>query len=644
MNDELMKDVDLLHLGNNGSIAFVRFIPNEHLDRKMDNDVAFLKSMLDAKKEDDFRLKREIIDDLGTIHKKYQQYYSGIMVDNAEYLLHGKNGNIAVMNGDYQIITIPTIKPTLNEPQALSKALEYVGAKKYEWADSKVTNHPKGELVIAKDHLKGSDAFKLTWKFSITSLEPFNRKIIYVDATNGDIINDIPIMWGVNTPGTAQTRYSGTQGIICDSFAGGFRLYEERDTTIGSSAVIHTWDLLNGTNLAGPMTEFSNTNINWTAASWGAFARSQAALDAHWGAEKVLDYWKIIHNRNSLNNAGKRCTGFVHYGLNVNNSYWDSLYEGAAYGDGNGALFDPVTALDIVAHELGHGITQYTADLSYTTAESGALNEGFSDIWAACVKNWAAPTMPKWRLASGIFPVGSTFDCIRNMEDPKSTLAWNALNGPNPNTYQAGPWDFTNGAATTIHHNSTILSHWFCLVCQGGAKTNDKGFAYSVTGIGFNKAERIAFLTLLYLNSSANFLATRIASTQAAADLYGATSLEVAAVTNAWNAVGVVFPTINLGFHYLSGPGGVQATCSGSGVPGVNLTPISSHSYQLNNYTGTTIIQNVSAPVGRQVYLEEQPRGSYVVTGEMTSSMTVTYYVFSSGSSLVNLGLKFGIM
>jgi len=242
---------------------------------------------------------------------------------------------------------------------------------------------------------------------------------------------------------------------------------------------------------------------------------------------------------------------------------------------------------------------------------------------------------------------GSSFDCLRDMQTPKNPNAYKSYNvighELNPNTYQGQYWDFTNGAATRVHHNSTVFSHWFYLVCQGGTGTNDKGFTYSVTGIGISKAEKIAYLTLFYLYSSANFFAARNASLQAAVDLYGVTSPEVATVTNAWNAVGVVFPIINLGFHFLSAPSGVTAFCSGTGVSGVSLSS-GSYNYQLTNFTGLTIIQNVSAPSGRQIYLEEQPRGVHVITGEMTANMTVTYYVFSSGTSLENLILKFGIM
>jgi len=236
-------DTLFIQRGENGKVEFARFAVNENSDRKMTNDIGFLKSILGAKDEDGFRLKSETRDELGITHKKFQQYYKGIMVDNAEYLVHGKDDNIEVINGDFQEINIRSTEPVLNEQQALLKALEYVNAEKYKWEDPRMeefiklhrdnfnaTYYPQGELVIAKDYFKKSNSFKLSWKFIISSLQPDNEQIIFVDAMNGEIIQDIPLILNTNTTGTVQTLYSGTQTITCDSYSNGFRLYESRNT------------------------------------------------------------------------------------------------------------------------------------------------------------------------------------------------------------------------------------------------------------------------------------------------------------------------------------------------------------------------------------------------------------------------------
>jgi Zn-dependent metalloprotease len=106
-------------------IRFARFTETS-TDRKMSKDTVFLKSILNAKNEDEFRLKSETTDDLGITHKRFQQYYKGVKVDNAEYLVHGKGDNIEYINGDFQDINIQSIVSILNEQQALEKALKYV--------------------------------------------------------------------------------------------------------------------------------------------------------------------------------------------------------------------------------------------------------------------------------------------------------------------------------------------------------------------------------------------------------------------------------------------------------------------------------------------------------------------------------------
>ncbi|MCL2312821.1 MAG: hypothetical protein FWC41_10120 [Firmicutes bacterium] len=111
----------------NGEIAFARFkiVPNS--DRKMSNDTAFLRAILKVNPNNEFRLKSTKTDRLGIVHKRFQQYYKGLEVANHQYLLHGKDDDIEVMNGYFENIALETIVPVINE-QPLLKALEYVDA------------------------------------------------------------------------------------------------------------------------------------------------------------------------------------------------------------------------------------------------------------------------------------------------------------------------------------------------------------------------------------------------------------------------------------------------------------------------------------------------------------------------------------
>jgi len=558
-------DILFVQRGKNGKIEFARFYVDENSDRKMQSDTIFLKDILQAKNEDEFRLKSVTTDELGITHKRFQQYYKGIKVEKAEYLLHGKNDNIEYINGDFPDISLQFIEPIINEQQALSKALEYVSAEKYKWEapdmeefvkqhrnNPNVTYYPKGELVIAKDYLKRNDLFKLSWKFIISSLQPENEQIIIVDAINGEIIQDVPLIINTNVPGTAQTLYSGSKSITCDSYTNGYRLYESRNTISGNSVIIHTKNCLNQTNMANAI-EFSNTSVNWTSGNWTTFNQDQAALDAHWGAEKVIDYWKTIHVRNSLDDLGLNITSYVHYPYGVN-ATWNGNDKVMRYGDGSGGI-TPLTSIDIVAHEMGHGITQFTSELAYVYDESGALNEGFSDIWGACAKNFVDPNKQIWLMGDEIMQNFPNYNCIRDISNPKSSLA---LEGCHPTKYKGQCWS----SYGEMHCNSTILSHWFYLLSQGGNGINE-GIIFNVTGIGINKAQQIAYKTLLDLYPTANYNAARNASIQAVINLFGDCTPEVKDVTNAWHAVGVgdlfIGPitisntTYNTGTHLITG-------------------------------------------------------------------------------------------
>jgi hypothetical protein len=127
----------------------------------------------------------------------------------------------------------------------------------------------------------------------------------------------------------------------------------------------------------------------------------------------------------------------------------------------------------------------------------------------------------------------TTYSCIRNLQNPKSTTT---LEGPHPDTYHGNFWSNIGEP----HCNSTVLSHWFYLLSQGGSGTNDLGNTYSVAAISISKAQRIAYRALAnYLHSSAAYSDARNTSIQAAIDLYGNCSPEVISTTNAWYAVGV---------------------------------------------------------------------------------------------------------
>lgn len=184
--------------------------------------------------------------------------------------------------------------------------------------------------------------------------------------------------------------------------------------------------------------------------------------------------------------------------------------------------------MDIVGHEIAHGVTNYAANLVYSY-ESGALNESFSDIFGEAIENFATGSND-WQMGTDIGIGGS--GAIRSMNNP------NAFS--DPDTYQGTYWYTGTGDNGGVHINSGVQNKWFYILSVGETGTNDLGNAYNVSGIGIEKAAAIAYRNLtVYLTTNSNYSDARVGAIQSAIDLYGAGSAEEIATTNAWYAVGV---------------------------------------------------------------------------------------------------------
>jgi bacillolysin len=426
----------------NGMPSLITF--NEKSNYKASDSNQIFKEQLGLKPNQDFNLLKTETDELGFTHQKFQLFEQSIKVEFATYTLHSKNGKIVSMSGEFykDLNTITTA--FISEQEAFNKAIEYTGAKQYLWdnaAEAKFMNYqkPTGELVLLpnmsdKKTESVNDNLRLAYKFDIYATKPLSRGDLYIDANNGEVlyfnatikhigefahgtkcseshIVDKPSEANtILVAGNAATRYSGTQSIQTLLSGSSYILL---DNTRGIG--IETKNCNKLASYFSP-TSFTDVDNNWTAAEFDNNNKDNAALDAHWGTEKTYDYFKNIHNRNSYDNAGAKIFNFVHYSVNFDNAFWDG--QRMTYGDGSGAYFNALTSLDITAHEIGHGICEKTANLAYQK-ESGALNEGFSDIWAACVEYYAAPTKSTWLIGEDIMFLPGPF-ALRSMSNPKS--------------------------------------------------------------------------------------------------------------------------------------------------------------------------------------------------------------------------------
>ena len=537
----------------NGAITFMR-LDTHATPKSLAESNTVLRTLLKLTPDDELRVSKQQQDELGYTHQWHAQYYRGIPVEYGTYVVHARNQVIETINGE--LIPVKNLKatPALDEKAALQKALANTNATVYKWQvpteeqwiksikkDANATFYPKGELLITRDGEK-STLVRLAYKFAIYAVKPASSDYVYVDAYTGDVFKKIPIAQDANSPGTAATRYSQTRNITTDAFVGGYRLRETGrgagSACGGSGAPIETYNMQLGSSF-GAAVDFVNGDNNWVGLNNPA--KDNAALDAHWGAESTYDYFNTAHCRSSYDNAGSAIKGYVHTNLpglgyaDNDNAFWDTNLKIMVYGDGT-RLFSPLTALDVVAHELGHGYAQYMVGFDRTKPEANALNEGLSDIWGACVEYSVAPSKQTWKIGEDITQTAS---CLRNLASPNSGIdPSTSVTGGYPDVYNGQYYDSSTGEP---HTNSTILSHCFYLLAAGGSGSNSSGTAFNITGVGIGKASDIVFRAENngYITPIAGFQTARSAMIQAAAELYGSCSVELVATTNAWYAVGV---------------------------------------------------------------------------------------------------------
>jgi bacillolysin len=493
----------------------------------------FVPGTVLLKQQDAFVPSREVAllhterDQLKMEHIRYQQKINNIPVEGSMYIMHVAAGKVKSMNGVWVSSEASALSASaaISESTALQNALKAFGAKSYKWevaseeafikaeqGNQSATYRPKAELVYYSGEQEVSgDKLRLAYKLDIYAQQPIGRRIYFVDAETGKVLGVRELIHTAGVQGTAVTGYSGTQTIDCDQVSA--TSYRLQETVRGNG--IFTFNLGRGTTYVN--TDFTDADNVWANVNTNY---DQYATDAHWGAEKTYDYFLNAHGRNSINGTGLAIYSYVHYSTNYFNAFWDGLR--MTYGDGNNGK--PLTSIDVCGHEITHGITQYTANLNYSN-ESGALNEGFSDIFGTAIEYYAKPLAANWLM-------GSDFGAIRSMSNP------NAYG--QPDTYKGTAWATGTADYGGVHTNSGVLNFWFYLLTTGGSGTNDKASAYSVTGIGMANAAAIAYRTLtVYLTPTSQYIDARAKSIQAATDLFGAASTQVTQVIKAWDAVGV---------------------------------------------------------------------------------------------------------
>ncbi|MEU6273031.1 M4 family metallopeptidase [Streptomyces populi] len=249
------------------------------------------------------------------------------------------------------------------------------------------------------------------------------------------------------------------------------------------------------------------------------------------GLGTTRDFYKAVFDRNSIDGEGMRLDAFVHFGDKFNNAFWDG--QQMVFGDGDGKLFSDFTgSVDVIGHELTHGVTELTAGLKYHN-QSGALNESMSDVFGSLVKQWSLKQSvdeADWLIGPDIFTPGIDADALRSMKAPGQAYD-NALFGKDPQPDNMEHFvklpDTERGDLGGVHVNSGIPNKAFFL-----AATRIGGFAWEAPGL-------IWFESLKASHAETQFQEFANTTYRKAAELFGEDSAEQLAVLAAWQDVGI---------------------------------------------------------------------------------------------------------
>jgi Zn-dependent metalloprotease len=455
----------------------------------------------------------------GTEHVRFARTYRGLRVVGGDLVVHGSS------NGAFLGVS-QTLASTLN--LSTTASLQSQGAIRQALAEflGQPANSKAELIVYARD--VPTLAYEVVIDGNKNDDSPSELHVV-VDATTAAVLDSWDGIETADAIGSGEGFFDGTVTLHTNSVSGGFQL---KDLTRGGQ---YTTDMNN--KQGGNGTLFTDAD-NF----WGDFSlsnRQSVAVDAQYGTAMTWDYYKNVHGRNGIANDGKGAFNRVHYGRNYNNAFWSDSCLCMTYGDGDGRTYNPFDSLDVAGHEMSHGVTSRTANLTYS-GESGGLNEGNSDIFGTMVEFYAnnPNDAGDYYIGEELFKSGT--NALRAMFQP-------SLDGAS-----ADCW-YGNVGSLNVHYSSGVANHFYYLLAEG---TNHSGEPASPTciagdtrvahgngslsGIGRDAAQKIWYRALtVYMTSNTNYAGARTASLNAARDLYGAGSAEQNAVGAAWSAVNV---------------------------------------------------------------------------------------------------------
>ncbi|HUR81344.1 MAG TPA: M4 family metallopeptidase [Thermoanaerobaculia bacterium] len=257
--------------------------------------------------------------------------------------------------------------------------------------------------------------------------------------------------------------------------------------------------------------------------------RDEAVNEAYDNAGKTYDFFRRVYGRSSVDGRGLGIRSTVHFAEGYNNAQWNGRQ--MIYGDGDGKYFRRFTSsLDVIAHELTHGVTQYTAALGFS-GQCGALAEHFSDVFGILAKQYAlklAAAKSDWIIGADLFTNRVHGRGIRSMKAP-GTAYDDPILGRDPQPSHIRDYVQTHGDDRGVHVNCGIPNHAFYRA------------AMAIGGNAWEVAGKIWYRALTReLGPRARFQQCADATWRAAGDLYGRGSAPQDAVAEGWKSVGII--------------------------------------------------------------------------------------------------------
>ncbi|WP_408057748.1 M4 family metallopeptidase [Streptomyces violaceus] len=461
---------------------------------------------------------RDVLKDRdGTVHTRYERTYAGLPVLGGDLVVESTEADAtaSVTKATRAPIAPATTKAAVSAAKARQQAL--TAGKADEAKSPGINREPRkviwaasGKPVVAYETVVGGFQHDGT---------PQELHVV-TDATTGAKLYE----WEAIETGTGNTVYSGTVDLTTTQSGSTYNL------TDGARGNHKTYNLNRGTSGTGTL--FSGPDDVWGNGTPSNL--ESAGADAHYGAALTWDYYKNVHGRSGIRGDGVGAYSRVHYGNNYVNAFWSDSCFCMTYGDGSGNA-NPLTSIDVAAHEMTHGLTSNTAGLNYS-GESGGLNEATSDIFGSTVEFYANNSSDV-----GDYLIGEEID-INGDGTPLRYMDKPSKDGSSKDSWYSGI------GSIDVHYSSGPANHFFYLLSEGSGTKTINGVTYNsstsdglpVTGIGRDKAEKIWFRALTTkFTSTTNYAGARTGTLAATGELYGTDSAEYKAVQHAWAGINV---------------------------------------------------------------------------------------------------------